>query len=575
MTDPDETIQPSLLPATRRQWFVAIILPALLLLPFINKPIHIDDAAYIAIAKHITQHPYDYYGVSLNWEGVSAPVYQWHASPPLANIYLACIGALFGWQEWVLHMGFLLPAILASLGTFTLARRLCKRPLIAVAATCCTPAFVVSGTTLMLDMWLLAFILLSIASWIEGMQTHNLRWLAFAALCAGLAAWSKYFGIVLIPLLAGYTLIFNKRPTICLLFLLIPIAMIAVEQVYCYQHYGRSLFGNVSDVVTEDRPDRPLWLWLMVAFSFCGGSTFSVMQIGAVLWNGRLKVLGASLVAAMSCIFYYLNANGIRAQTLGFDLPLVSLIFYAIFMMGGTQILSLCTTDVRNRRDPESWLLTFWVFGTFLFAAFVTWSVNVRSLLPLVPPMAILAARRIDTITFDNPKRANRRIASSLVLSALVSLGVARSDMTWAQTVRDAATRYAQIAKSHPGATYFQGHWGFQHYMQDAGIAPFDFETTELKPGDMIVYAQNNANVRPLPDDYIAERRSETVAINRRIATMSTELGAGFYSDLWGPLPFALGEKMPPDTYFIDVISKPGKPFALQNPGNGRSPLLR
>ncbi|MCC6152487.1 MAG: hypothetical protein IT367_01945, partial [Candidatus Hydrogenedentes bacterium] len=144
MTALDETNQPSSLPVTRRQWLVAIFLPALLLLPFINKPIHIDDAAYIVIAKHITQHPFDYYGVSLNWEGSAAPVYQWHASPPLANFYLAFIGAVFGWQEWVLHTGFLLPAILASLGTFMLARRLCKRPIIAVGATLCTPAFVVS-----------------------------------------------------------------------------------------------------------------------------------------------------------------------------------------------------------------------------------------------------------------------------------------------------------------------------------------------------------------------------------------------------------------------------------------------
>jgi hypothetical protein len=43
---------------------------------------------------------------------------------------------------------------------------------------------------------------------------------------------------------------------------------------------------------------------------------------------------------------------------------------------------------------------------------------------------------------------------------------------------------------------------------------------------------------------------------------MSTHLGAGFYSDLWGPLPFSLGEKLPPDTYFIDIVAKPGNPFA-------------
>ena len=37
-----------------------------------------------------------------------------------------------------------------------------------------------------------------------------------------------------------------------------------------------------------------------------------------------------------------------------------------------------------------------WVIGTFLFAAFLNWTVNARSLLPLTPAVAILMTRRLE-----------------------------------------------------------------------------------------------------------------------------------------------------------------------------------
>lgn len=548
--------------ATRRLWGFAIALPLLLLLPFIDKPIHIDDTAYFAIAKHIVQHPLDYYGLSLNWDGVESPVYEWHASPPLANYYLALVGAMFGWKEWVLHTGFLLPAILASIGTAWLASRLCGRPAVALAASVCTPAFVVSASTLMLDTWLLAFFLLSIASWVEGLQREQFRWLLLSAVFAGLAAWTKYFGVVLVPLLATYTYLKPRRPRFWLTALLIPIAMVALEQTYCYLHFGRIMIVNVSNVLTDTRPDRPLWLWPIIAFSFCGGCTFSVVQLGAVLWNRRLRFAGALIVAALSLLLYALNARGARVQTLGFDLPAVSLIFYVIFTLGGTQPLSLAYTDVRHRRDPESWLLTLWVIGTLVFATCVTWSVNARSVLPLVPAVAILAMRRLDYLEIADAKKVNRRIIVTLAIAALISLAVARVDSEWARSAKSAAAKYAQLAKTHPGAVYFQGHWGFQHYMTEAGVRPFDFNTTQLQPGDIVICPKNNANVRPMPGDFVAQQFVDTFPVDHRMATMSVDLGAGFYSDLWGPLPFALGLKMPPDKYYVYLIAKPGNPFA-------------
>jgi 4-amino-4-deoxy-L-arabinose transferase-like glycosyltransferase len=552
--------------APRWHWLISILLPVGILLPFINKPVHIDDTAYIAIAKQIVQHPLDYYGFSLNWEGVAKPVYEWHRNPPLANYYLAGIGVLFGWREWVLHLGFLLPAMLTGLGTYWLAAPLCKRPLIAVICTICNPAFVVTASGLMLDTWLLAFFVLATASLLQGYSSNRLRWIMLAGICAGLAAWTKYFGAALIPLFLLYALLARNRPKHWWVSLAIPIVMIAVEQFHFRSLYGHTLFSSAANSVLDERSPRPWWLWPLLGLSFCGGCTFSVMQVGAVLWSVKQKLIGVALALLAALALYLLNARGIRVQTLGFDLPAVSLVVYALFILGGTQVFTLAYTELRNSTAPASWLLALWVVGTFVFASFITWSVNARSVLPLIPALAILALRRLDYIAIPNPVRSRRRIAIGLVASALISLAVARADMEWAQSAKTAAATYAQRAKSHPGAVYFQGHWGFQHYMSEAGIPPLDFESTVLNPGDIVICPENNANVRPLPRDFVATRHEDTFAIDHRMATMSIHLGAGFYSDLWGPLPFALGLKMPPDKYYVYAVGKAGKPFATQSP---------
>lgn len=546
-----------------RLLLLGTLLPVFLLLPFLHKPIHIDDAAYIAIARHIVEHPLDFYGLSLNWDGVERPVYEWHASPPLANYYLAAVGAVFGWSEWVLHLAFILPAALFGAAVCLLARRCCRHPAVAIASAMCTPAFVVSGTTLMLDVWLLAFFTAALALWVEGFDRYNRTLLFAAAVCSGLALWTKYFGVATLPLMLLYAVLKSRKPPFWFAALLLPIAMLALEQGYEYWRYGRFLFLNVADVVLDDRvAGRAGWQWLLLGLSFAGGSTFSVLQLGAVLWNACIRLAGTLLWLALSGVLVYFDRMGCHAATIGFDLPVVSIFVYTVFILGGAQLLSLSFTELRDRAAPESWLLVSWIVGTLVFTCFITWSVNVRSILPLVPAAAILAARRLEMIEQPNPRHARRRVLIVLLVSGAVSMLVARADMKWAQTQRAAAAEYAAFASTYPRAVYYQGHWGFQHYMSLAGVPHLDFETTVLRPGDVVICPGNNANVRPVPREYSAQRFDRDFPVHTRMATMSVPLGAGFYSDLWGPLPFALGLQMPPDKYYAYVIAVEGKPYA-------------
>jgi hypothetical protein len=62
----------------------------------------------------------------------------------------------------------------------------------------------------------------------------------------------------------------------------------------------------------------------------------------------------------------------------------------ALFILGGISALWLALTDFWHRRDSDSALLLFWVIGTFLFAGFVNWTINARSVLPMIPAVGLL-----------------------------------------------------------------------------------------------------------------------------------------------------------------------------------------
>ena len=69
-----------------------------------------------------------------------------------------------------------------------------------------TPVFLVSATTVMCDVWLLALWVWSVDCWLRGLEERHSYWLLLlASLLVAAAALTKYFGVSLVPLLAAYT----------------------------------------------------------------------------------------------------------------------------------------------------------------------------------------------------------------------------------------------------------------------------------------------------------------------------------------------------------------------------------
>ena len=157
------------------------ILVVACLAPFLGKAFHIDDPLFVWGGHQIVGSPWDPYGFWVNWNLFPEPLYQVSQNPPLASYYMAAVSPVVGWSERALHAAFLVPALAAVLGTYGMARKFTRRPLLAALATLAAPGFLVSSTGLMCDVMMVASFTLAILAWLEGLDRKRPLLLASAS----------------------------------------------------------------------------------------------------------------------------------------------------------------------------------------------------------------------------------------------------------------------------------------------------------------------------------------------------------------------------------------------------------
>ncbi|RKZ12859.1 hypothetical protein DRQ53_14200, partial [bacterium] len=451
------------LPRRASPYLLLGLLTLICLLPFLGKAFNVDEPLFLWTARQIQAAPLDFYGFDVNWYGVEEPMHGVMKNPPLAAYYAAAVAGIFGFREIALHLAFLLPALGVVLGTYRLASRFCSRPMLAALLVLVSPVFLVTSVAVgsdvaMLCLWVWATIL-----WVEGLESESRAKLVAGALLIAAAALTKYFAVSLLPLLAAYTLVRERRDWRRLLWLLMPVAAVAGYQVWTQQSYGRGLLLDAASYATADRDLSPVGLaqsaW--VALCFAGGCLLPLLFCAPLLWSRRvvLVALGAGFLAASASWAWMADlaphATGTPAWFLALQVGLL--------VLGGVAVVALGLRELFVVRDPAGFLLAGWLLGTFFFAGFVNWAINGRSMLPLAVAAAILVVRRLDAL----PQRGRRRrVAWLLVPAGLVAILVAASDAATADAQRSAATRLTAAHQNEQGTLWFQGHWGFQYYME-------------------------------------------------------------------------------------------------------------
>jgi len=515
------------------------VLVLICLTPFLSKAYHIDDTLFVWAAQQIAKHPWNPYGFDVVWYTVPQHMWAVTQNPPLASYYIAAIAGILGWSETVLHAGFLLAALGAILGTYLLARRLTRRPLLAAVATLAAPGFLVSSTTVMCDIMMLALWVFAILFWLDALDRRKPLLLAVSGVLIAVCALTKYFGMALIPMLLVYSIVRRRRVESWIVYLLLPVVALAGYQYWTNMLYGRGLLDSALQYA-HTRNSVDLYKAL-VGLSFTGGCALPALTFAPVVWSRR-RIL---LAGAAAVIAGLLVRTGILSMpsNIAPDHRTVLSLQMVLFIAGGLGVLALAFSDWRRRQDAGSVLLLLWVLGTWGFASFVNWSVNARSVLPMIPAVGILLARRFELVEGLAGKLAMAKWVVPLVVSAAISLWVAWADATLANSSRLAA-EYVRDRLSAPGEKVsFEGHWGFQYYMQAFRFQPVDFRNFTYRDGDLVVVPHNNSNaaVESIPPFLVASQETFAFPIKTRVSTMSLAWGSGFYSDVWGPLPYAFG----------------------------------
>ncbi len=323
------------------------------LLPFADKAVHIDDTLFIWAGRQMQTRWWDPYGFDVNWYGWSMPMHEVTKNPPLASALISLLASVFGENEFALHLGFFLQAIAVVLGTYALARRLCHHPVHAALATLFTPVFLVSATTLMCDVLMVAFWVWAIEFWIRGIEEKRAVSLAFAAFLMGASALSKYFGIALIPLLVAYTLFRSGKPGLWLAYFLIPIGMLGLFEVATWSMHGHTVLLEAFSYASENESRGLLALGakMMIAVGFAGGCCSVVLFFLPLLWKAKLPLWMLVLALLQLPIAWFLSRSLVpNAEN---NVRVCVTLLWTLLIFSGLYLLALPVTQWRHNKKSR------------------------------------------------------------------------------------------------------------------------------------------------------------------------------------------------------------------------------
>lgn len=510
------------------------------LLPFVFKAFHIDDTLFLYCAQHIHTDLFDFYGFSMNWDGNTEPVADFNKNPPLACYYIAAVASLFGWAEAGLHIAFLIPAVAAITGTRALARSFTGSPSLAAAVALLAPAFLVSATGIMCDVMMLAFWVWGAFFWVKAQETQRIGFFLAAGCLIALGFLTKYFAIAILPLMVVYSLLSNRRSYRWLAAFAVVALVVGAYEAYTHALYGRGLFLEAMRYTDQARvlhANRAI-IRIPAAVLFLGGAFASSIFTAPFLW-GRRILAGMAALALVTFLLPYellaMETGKPLPYSLRYSLHVVGFVFVAL------NLVALVASDLLTRRDRAAILLALWIGGVFFFVVALNWTVSMRNLLPMVPAVGILVARRLEDRKLGIPRMRAARIA--IVAGGALSFAVAQGDAALAATGRDAARAFAEEFEAFRGSVRFEGHWGFQYYMAAKGFEPLEMAGIVARRGDRLIKPDHNTSMYAPPKEHY--RLDKVVGFRPWSFASTMSSGAGFYSSLWGSAPFVIGPPRP------------------------------
>jgi 4-amino-4-deoxy-L-arabinose transferase-like glycosyltransferase len=520
--------------------FAVALLPLVPLLFVLDRAVMIDDALFLKAAAQIRRDPVRPFEFLVNWYGWEEPFWHVFKNPPGFSYWLAAVETLFGPHEAVLHLGALPFTVAAVLAAVALARRFAGQGAWVAAAWAASPAFLVSAATLMADVPSLALSLWGLVLWIRGADGDESRARRLGAALAGLAVVVKYTAALGVATLALYSVVVagGARRRRQLADLWPAVLPAAGWSLLTLATHGRSHIIDALTVGGGGLDPNPGWFAhrAIALLTFVAGtSVFAVVLALPALRTPRGRAL-AGVAAAIGAG----AALGTPVVWSPLGLPPGTVPFTGVLAAAGALVMLLAFREGLAGRDGEGRFLAGWVALNLVYLWLWSWTIAARFVLPLMLPLAILLARAL-----TRPGGPSRRSAGLLAAAAggalAVSVTVLIADAEVGDFYRRAVPQLGAQAQRERRQAHFVGAWGFQHYAERAGLAKLDRDLPRVERGDIVLQPYYAAN-RDIPGSVTA--RLEALASlpaprpTLDVHAMNINVGAGFYSSTYGPLPF-------------------------------------
>jgi hypothetical protein len=453
------------------------------------KPYHIDDAAYLAIARWICVAPLHPMQGILNWSGIDEPIASTN-QPHLYFYLLALWGSLVGFREPAMHALQSLFALAAIATFFSVARVLVPiHALWLTAMLALSPGFIV-GQNLMVDVPLLALWLLFFRALLldaeAGAPRQRRRFLT-AATAVSAALLVKYSSLILLPILA--LVVAQKRYRRYAWVMSLPLGVLVTWSLFNLYDYGAiHIAQRPIGGVQASYPQLRQFTALLITAG-------AITPLGVIVLVRGIPALRrvAPAIYAAATIAFGAVAAGVAAGRLDEDLVDIALRigFVLNAMLMALAVCAALVAPAWRRRalglfEPDNQprlILALWIACHLVFYGLFAPFMAVRHLLLALPAVLLLSAMLW-------PRLSRADVTFGLTVSLALSLALAVSDYRFAAFFRDEPARVRGVVPAD-ATVWFTGHWGWQYYASQAGFHSVDVERPRLRPGDFLVAPQD------------------------------------------------------------------------------------
>lgn len=463
----------------------------------------LDEESYLAIAGQLDPlRPYDWWRPWPPWNGAREADAFVYAHPPL-----------FLWWTWavttlplpfsIAHrlVGVPFAALLGG-SVAVLAQHTCRRPALAGLVWLTAPVVVLSlQRGFMPDLMVAALMTAAVAGWVRA------QW-AVAGLMLGLAIWTKYPAMMVIPALLLDGVVRGSLRRSGALWL-VAAAVFVLGEGWLAASYGRI---HLIEVLTRagEIPRGEVWgrlLGVLTRLSLIGPMLLVLLPPGRRL-VGLPAVFLAGLVFVLADPVTLPEQSGallVLAVLGGLCLTVSLLALRRGVMTGGSEVLL------------GSWALCV-IGGVAIGHNFAA----ARYLLPASAPIVLLVV-----MSLEQRRLGRQALVAGAAVCGLLSVVLTRSEHRYAAAADDLAE---QVIAAHP-VGQFTGEWTFRWRMEQAGWV---FYTGDVVPG-VVVAALVNGSPGALPEGWRELERRRVPGTGLRVIAVADRIG--LYGETLGPLP--------------------------------------